>query len=1018
MHRFWRTSLSTILLLIPSMEKAAAEVNFQREVRPILSDKCFACHGPDPSSRMVGMRLDLRETITAKRPNGTPVIPGDPEASLIIQRINAENPARRMPPAYSHRTLTDEQKETLRQWIAEGAKWNEHWSFIRPVRPALPAVKNEGWTRNPIDRFLVARLEAADLAPAPEADRRTLIRRASLDLRGLPPSPEETTAFVDDKSPDAYEKLVDRLLASAQFGEHRAHYWLDAARYGDTNGMHYDNYRGGIWPYRDWVVSAFNRNLPYDRFVIEQLAGDLLPGSTIDQKIATGFNRNNVTTNEGGVIEDEVAAMYSKDRADTTSSVFLGLTVACATCHDHKFDPILQRDHYAFEAFFRNTTQAILDENRPDAPPLVVVPKAEDRNRWSELNQQRELLTNKLAAMRKKAAPAASTAPVPSAPFGELFAYPGKHAYDGKTSEKLPALGITGDQPFSISTWVYLSKIVRHPGAAGGAPKIVPVVATQVSRNAPGGEGPEARASTRGWTFDLDEGVPALKLFGDDGKQLRGTALHNNPIPERSWTHLAATYDGSRKEEGLRLYVNGSEVAMERGGGYADNRNVVVQISGTLKNDAPLVIGDLDGEIRDFRIFNRVITEEDAKIAAGWPGPDALRAYELSRNDRDYRQALAELDRVNAELKQIDHRADVAMVMEERQGSVAKTNILKRGQYDQPGDEVLADVPSALPPMPASYPRNRLGLAQWLVDAENPLTSRVAVNRFWQEVFGTGIVKSTGDFGSQGEAPSHPELLDWLAVEFRESGWDTKKLFRLMLTSAAYRQSAVASESARSKDPDNRLISRGPSFRLDGEVVRDLALSASGLLVTKMGGPPVKPYQPAGVWEATSMLTSNTRNYTQDHGESLYRRSLYTLWKRSAPPASMDIFDGPTRESCVVRRERTNTPLQALAVMNDPQFVEAARALAERAMGSASLAQRVDYMTLRVLARTFDARERAIVERSFKDFLAYYDGHREDAAKLISVGESRADPKLSQPELAALTMVANQVLSLDETLNK
>ena len=1047
-----RAVIAAGLLAGSSLWAQQPAVNFQRDVRPILSDNCFACHGPDQSTRMAGLRLDIPDGAFSKRPNGAPVVPGKPDESLLYRRISAADPARRMPPAVAHKTLTEPQKETIRKWIAEGATWKQHWSFIAPVRPNPPAVRDEKWARNPIDRFVLSKLEASGLAPSPEAGRRDLVRRVSLDVRGLPPSPEEVADFVGDRSPDAYEKMVDRFLASPQYGEHRAHYWLDAARYGDTNGLHYDNYRGGIWHYRDWVVGAFNRNLSYDQFVVEQLAGDLLPHPTLDQLIATGFSRNNVTTNENGVIEEEVAVMYAKDRADTAGTVFLGLTTGCATCHDHKFDPISQKDHYALEAFFNNTTQMIMDDNRPDAPPIVFVPKAEDRDRWLALNREKEALIQKLSAMRERSSPAFErwlrspdvSSEQPLGDSSEALAVTDRQALDfsGKPALTLPRLdAIAADAPFSISFLVYPQKITRHPGLTGARAGI-PVIASQLTRPAPveGDAEPPPNTGPRGWLIDLDEGVPALKLYGDGGKLIRALALRNAPLAENTWTHLTFTYDGSRKEEGLSLYVNGKAVPIERGAYGVQNANVVRQLAGALTNDAPLVIGGdgaaviFPGSLAEFRVFNRVITEPEAQLLVVWPEiekssaqparrlsaaqEEALRLYYFSRHDPEYRTSLDALNKLNAERKQIEDRATTAIVMEERPNSKATARLLYRGQYDQPRDEIDANVPSALPPLPASYPRNRLGLAKWLVDAGHPLTARVAVNRFWQEVFGVGIVKTTADFGSQGEAPSHPELLDWLAVDFRESGWDVKRLFRTMLTSAAYRQSAAVTPDRLSKDPDNRLLSRGPRFRLDGEMVRDLALSASGLLVTKMGGPPVKPYQPDGVWEATSMLASNTRHYEQDHGEALYRRSLYTLWKRSAPPASMEIFDGPTRESCVVRRERTDTPLQALVVMNDPQLIEAARNLAVRAMASGGLDRQVDYMTLRLLARTLQARERAVAERSYQDFLSYYDAHPGDAAKLLAVGESKADPNLPPAELAALTMVANQLLSLDETLNK
>ena len=1074
---FWKTAFTIAILGLLQVaavfsQPRANAIRFEVDVRPILSDNCFACHGPDESKRMAGLRLDTREGALSQRHAGAVIVPGKPEESLLYRRISEVNPTLRMPPVSAHKELTEAQKQTLKRWIAEGGVWKEHWSFTPPVRPPLPLISAANWARTPIDKFILSKLESVGLAPAPQADLRSLIRRASLDIRGVPPSAEEIAGFLNDKSVDAYERMVDRFLASPQFGEHRAHYWLDAARYGDTNGLHYDNYRGGIWHYRDWVVSAFNRNLSYDKFVVEQLAGDLLPKPTLDQLIATGFNRNHLTTNENGIIEEEVAVMYAKDQADTAASVFLGLTLACATCHDHKFDPISQKDHYALEAFFNNTTEMIMDDNRPDPPPIVFVPQPEDRAEWLSLNQKKAELRRKLEEIEKrpnagferwlrtkdarlahplgeraetlavwadtavKVSVNGKPAEIPS-PTGVTLGespWTGGRAltFDGKSSLELPQQdGITGDEPFAISLWIYTPKIVRFPGLTGNRAG-TPAIASKLTRASRDAADPDALATggNRGWVIDLDQGVPGLRLYGDGGAVMRALALRNAPIPERTWTHLTFTYDGSRKEEGLSLYVNGIAVPLQRGGFGIQNANVRRHLAGSLVNRAPIRLGGdnatsmFTGSIADFRIFNRVITEEQARLMAAWPriaatsDLTALKLYFLHQKDSGYRENLAALEQVAMMRTRIQNRADTALVMEERPGSKATAHLLFRGQYDQPRDEIEANTPSALPPLPASYPRNRLGLAKWLVAPENPLLARVAVNRFWQEIFGAGIVRTPGDFGSQGEPPTHPELLDWLAVEFRESGWDVKKLFRLLLTSAAYRQSAAASEQRLKRDPDNRLLSRGPHFRLDGEMIRDLALSASGLLVTAIGGPPVKPYQPAGVWEATSMPVSNTKRYTQDSGQSLYRRSLYTLWKRSAPPASMEIFDGPTRESCVVRRDRTDTPLQALVVMNDLQLVEAARNLAQLAMSKDSFAGRLDYITLRLLARTFEPEERTIAEKSYKGFLRHYDANPADASKLVAVGESKAPAKLPQVELAALTMLANQVLSLDETLNK
>lgn len=1063
---------------------APKPVDFQREIRPILSDNCFSCHGPDQSTRQASLRLDLHEGALAVRRNGAPIVPGNPEQSLLYIKITEENPARRMPPLSTHKTLTDAQKAIIKLWIEQGADWKQHWAFVAPVRSVLPTVNNQKWARNSIDRFVLAKIEEAGLIPNPEADRRALIRRVSLDLTGLPPKAEEVSAFVGDTSSDAYAKVVDRLLASPHYGEHRARYWLDAARYGDTNGLHYDNYRGGIWPYRDWVVRAFNGNLPFDRFTTEQLAGDLLPNPTLDQFIATGFVRNNTTTNENGVIEEEIRSQYVKDRADTAATVFLGLTVACATCHDHKFDPISQKDHYALEAFFNNTTERIMDNNRPDPPPIVIVPTDQDRGRWRELEALRKSLRARMAAAHQAptakfdhwlASPerkqlqapmtdsamlavsagqdavrvvyegVATSLPLESAvALDEESPWDGLRAFKfaGQSTMKLPSLALAGDEPFSMTTWVYFPKMTLHPGQTGGSHALV--IASQMSPARPAPvDAAETAAPPTGWVLEIDEGVARLRLLGSDGKAIRAQAPYHKPVKAGTWNHLTFTYDGSRTENGYAFYMNGNRFPIERGSFGGQDSSIAPELQGSLKNAAPLTFGSdaagekgLHGLVGDFRIFSRVISEQDARVIAAWPALEAaaakdvaelsaseksaLKLYYLTYRDAGYQRLLAELAAASLEHQEIELRSNTAMVLEERTDSKPAAHLLFRGMYDQPRELLEARTPSFLPPMAPELPRNRLGLARWMVDPANPLLSRVTVNRFWQELFGAGILESTDDFGAQAQAPSHPELLDWMAVEFRESGWDVKKLLKLIVTSATYRQSAAIPEEKLRTDPKNILLSRGPRFRLDGEVVRDSVLAASGLLVARLGGPPVKPYQPAGVWEGTSMVSSNTRNYKQDTGESLYRRSLYTLWKRSAPPASMDIFDGPTREVCVVRRDRTNTPLQALVTMNDPQFVEAARALAQHAMRASGgeVNAQIDFMSLRILARTFTATERNIVRRSYEDVLAQYQAKRGAARQLLAVGESPVDQNLPAPELAALTIVANQLFSLDEALNK
>ena len=1049
--------MGTFLLSVSPAD--ADPVNFQREVRPILSDNCFQCHGPDLKTRLAGLRLDSREEVFAQRSSGSLIVAGDPDASLLYQRVSSEDPGRRMPPVHSKKELTQEQIDTLRLWIEQGATWDEHWSFQRPRRPLLPAVANRFWERNPIDRFILARLESAGLAPNPEADRRTLARRLALDLTGLPPTVEQVESFVSDGSEKSYESLVDRLLGSPHWGEHRARYWLDAGRYADTHGMHVDNYRE-MWPYRDWVIQAFNRNLPFDRFTIEQLAGDLLPSPTLDQLIATGFHRNNVTTNEGGAITEEVQAIYDKDRVDTTGTVWLGLTVACATCHDHKFDPISTKDYYSMVAFFRNGTQHAMDGNVADTPPVVVVPAAEDQDHWekvrrrirdvrsrqrrmaasqderfdswlvSEAYQSQELYLDaswEVLALSVEGGLQASLGLEPldlDVPEGITL---GAGPWEGEGPQalhfaerswlELPDLDqMNGGHPFSITTWIVQPK---NDGSV--------VVASQLD---PAEEGV-------GWSLDLFGRKPKLTMVGQDESSISIRPSQSHQLRVGTWNHLAITYDGTREGAGLNFYLNGERVPVEgseffdRLEGDISGRPILIGRKVALEEESSFA----GGAMADFRIFNRALTFEEARLVSLYPTLERAREKERSRllkEDREalrlaylvhqpeYRSLVDELRELESKRREVRRRGAITHVFQERSDGQPFAHILYRGQYDQPRERVRADTPDALPPMPASFPRNRLGLARWLVSESNPLTARVVVNRFWQEVFGTGLVPTVDDFGSQGEPPSHPELLDWLAVEFRDARWDVKGLFRLMVTSSAYRQSATANPEKLGKDPQNRLLSRGPRFRMDAEGLRDSALAASGLLVDRIGGPSVRPYQPVNVWETVAMRISNTREYEQDRGDRLYRRSLYTFWKRAAPPSSMEIFNAPTREYCTVRRERTNTPLQALVTMNDPQFVEAARQLAQRAIRKVGgdFDGQLDYLTLRLLARRFQPEEREAAHRAYRNLLHEYQNDAEAARKLLATGESEPDSSLPEAESAALAMAANLVMNLDEALNK
>ena len=1032
-----------------------SKLQYNEHIRPILSENCFSCHGADSASRKAGLRLDRFEDATAVRKDSKPAfVPGKPDDSEAIRRIFTSDVDDLMPPEKSHKVLKPTEKEMLKRWVAEGAIYQPHWSLIAPKKANLPKVKNQKWVRNPIDSFVLARLEKEGLKPAPEAERRALIRRVSLDLTGLPPKPQEVEAFVKDKSSDAYEKLVDRLMASPHWGEHRGRYWLDAARYADTHGIHFDNYRE-VWAYRDWVINAFNQNMPFDQFTIEQLAGDLLPKASIEQKTASGFNRCNITSNEGGLIDEEYLVLYARDRTETTAQVWLGLTAGCAVCHDHKYDPFPQKDFYSLSAFFNNTTQGARDGNVKDTAPIITVPKMEDRPRWDVLPSEKEAAKKRVEARKtsgrtdfttwktnvsvekltsnfpkdqtifyaKLADETERTLEVTLTNVSKTVSL-GTNAgwQDGAitskafttTTNNVPEIPEAGDferdQPFTLSTWVRLTD--DKEGALFGR------------MDDPG--------KYRGWDFWIQEGKPGMHII-HEWPENAIKVFSKNAIEANRWTHVLISYDGSSKAAGIKVYIDGvnQELQVDKD-----------QLKDTIRTTVPLKIGQRNKEapvnnagLQDVRFYSRAFKAEEAKEMATAPRmawllkknieaqtdaeKEELYTRWLTGIDTEYPKAVAARAQLDKEESDIRMRGTIAHVMQEKDAA-AEAFILFRGEYDKRRDKVTPTTPSCLPAMSTNLPHNRVGLAKWLLTTEHPLTARVTVNRFWQELFGTGIVKTSGDFGVTGEMPTHPELLDWMAVEFRESGWDVKKFFKLLVTSSAYRQAAMLTPEKIAKDPQNRLLSRGPRFRMDAEMVRDYALATSGLLVPKLGGPSVKPYQPEGVWEAVAMPESNTRNYKQDTGESLYRRSLYTFWKRAAPPASMDVFNAPNRETCVVRRERTDTPLQALVTLNDVQFVEAARNLAQHTLkeGGSKLSDRLDFMAETLLGRSLESKERKVAEASLKDLFSHYRQAPKDAEALIAMGESKADASLDKPTLAAYTMLANELMNLDEVLNK
>ncbi|MEQ9408647.1 MAG: DUF1553 domain-containing protein [Fuerstiella sp.] len=1049
-----------LLLSCASSSSAFADdrPTYNRDIRPILAEYCFSCHGPDSASRQADLRLDRRE---AAIESGA-LVPGGPDDSEVLVRVLSADPELVMPPAETKKTLTAREKELLKQWIADGAEYQAHWSFIPPTRPALPPVQNAAWPRNEIDAFVLAKLEAEGLSPAPEAEAHRLYRRLHLDITGLLPAPEDVAAFAADygqRNEQALSEWIDRLMQAPAWGEHRARYWLDAARYADTHGLHFDNYRE-IWPYRDWVIRAFNANRSFDQFTVEQIAGDLLPNPTSDQLIATGFQRCNITTNEGGTIDEENMALYASDRVQTFGWVYLGMTTNCAQCHDHKFDPFTTRDYYSLAAFFRNTTQPAKDGNTKDGRgPVVVVPALTDRDRWQALPDEIAAAAARRNERRKTARGAfekwvaavtaesleadlprdglvahlplnegadqpvvnltqpanipGTTGAITWVPDGKLGPAPVIRA--GATFE----LGDTGDfernQSFSYGAWVRADR--DNNGAA--------VIARM-----------DEQAAYRGWDLWVQGrsfGVHIIDSWPDNALKV---VTQQAVLTPGQWQHVFVTYDGSGTPAGVSIYVDGQPQLLKQ-------ETNTLRPEASIRTATPLRIGQrstgqvFDGaNIQDVRVYGRQLSAVEVRTLADdavlrtmiatpadqrTPEQDtALFDHYLQTRDSEYSTLAAAVTQLEAEQQAIRSRSPVTHVQQERMDSPAMAHVLIRGEYDRPGDQVMAATPAALHPMPAGAPNNRLGLAQWVVDPANPLTARVTVNRFWQQIFGQGIVLTAEDFGVMGAEPSHPELLDWLAVEFRESGWDVKRLFKLILMSATYRQAAMMSPEKLEKDRDNRLLSRGPRYRMDAEMIRDAALAASGLLSSRMYGPGVKPYQPVAIWDVVGLPGGDTRNYVPDTGENIYRRSVYTFWKRMAPPPGLEAFNAPSREVCTVRRERTNTPLQALVTLNDPQFVEAARVLAQNALlaSDGDAGATVDFIFRRVVSRLPDEAERAVVLSDLAEYLAYYAAASEQARALVSVGESRPDQGLDIGELAAWTMVCNQLLNLDEALNK
>jgi hypothetical protein len=980
---------------------AAAETapDFGRDVRPILADKCFTCHGPSDANREAGLRLDDQESAFGEADSGLrAIVPGKPDASELVARITSDDEFTRMPPPDAEKQLTAEEIKTLTSWIAAGAEWQAHWAFVPPVSPEVPSLPADG-AANEIDAFIRARLQSEGLTPNSTADRTTLLRRVTLDLTGLPPSMGEVEAFLADESPDAYEKVVDRLLRSPRYGEHMARYWLDAARYGDTHGLHLDNYRE-MWPYRDWVIQAFNQNLPYDQFVIEQLAGDLLPNPTRQQLIATGFNRSHVTTNEGGSIKEEVYVRNVVDRVVTTGTVFMGLTLECTRCHDHKYDPLTMKDFYSLFAYFNSLDGDPMDGNRKDPAPVIRVPTDEQERQLEDLAQQ-------IAAVEQKL----------KDPWDEIDG--SQQAWEASVRAQQSAA--SENATIRLDDWYTVGPFPdnrRYLYARKHGPEGQPVDLQQQYELATGDK--VAWEKRPEW----QDGKVHTDLAGD----LAANFLYRQIISPDERTITVSL--GS--DDALKVYFNGKQVLANdvARGAAADQEKLELKLKAG-ENQLLLKVMNYGGATGFyFRVeSDTTVIPEDIAAVLKKPAGD-LAAEEQAKLREFYRfkiadipaleEAKSELARLREERAAVERQIPTTLIWREKAEPVPAF-VLKRGEYDQQQEPRPRATPSSLPGFQEDWPNNRLGLALWLVAPEHPLTARVAVNRFWQQLFGTGLVKTSEDFGTRGDPPSHPRLLDWLAVQFIQDGWDVKRTMKRMVMSSTYRQSSRVTPELLQRDPANRLLARGPRYRLDAEMLRDQALFVSDLLVERIGGPSVKPPQPDGLWYAVGYTGSNTVRFKADEGlDKVHRRTVYTFIKRTAPPPQMSTFDGPSREACSVRRERTNTPLQSLLLFNDPQYVEAARGLAQRTMREAGPehAARAAHMFQLCTCRPPTDEELRDLVAGFEADLATYRQDLEAARQLVGVGTMPTDEELDASELAAWTLSANLLLNLDEVLTK
>ncbi|GAB3706643.1 hypothetical protein GCM10027592_40310 [Spirosoma flavus] len=1105
------------------------KVDYNLHVKPILSDRCFACHGPDKAKQQAGLRLDTPEGAyeALSKSGHTAIVPSNLAKSELVNRILSTDPDVMMPTPKSNLTLTADEKALLLRWVEQGAEYKEHWSLIAPTMPEVPKVKDDKWIVNDIDRFILTKQQDKKLSHTPEADKTTLLRRVTLDLTGLPPTPAEVDAFLADKSPNAYENVVNRLLANPHFGERQAVEWLDVARYADTHGYQDDGLRT-MWPYRDWVIRAFNRNLSFDRFITWQLAGDLLPHPNRDQLIATAFNRNHQQSQEGGIVDEEYRTEYVADRTNTFGKAMLGLTVECARCHDHKYDPISQKDYYSLYAFFNSNNergqipyngeaaptvtltkpetdaklkfirnqltpvQQKLNPNRPDyqkrfsqwlaqAGSYAISStdsgllahytfdeadrtdisayvkeqnekkklEAEQKKKLEEAEKKKELLTGKKNVVTKKDE---KKEPPKRKTKEELWKDP-RNAFANSVNDTIPArLGGDPDKvPYSVpgrfgkARFLPGDSFIQLPGEFGAFEQNEPFSISSWFNLAK----PNMALTLLGRTTGPMDGQRGYQLDLLADGRLKLTFSHVWPsnaidietvdkVPVRQWFQVAFTYDGTGRAKGFSLYLNGNPLRTK----VVNDHLIHSTVWGKDKThwaQHSFYVGRMhdyfykDFAVDELRIYNRCLTPlelpklagKSDELQAALRTPVASRTpaqrsglytYYVTTQDPIYRADFAKAMKLRGEQIMLYTNSDQVMVMEERK-TPRETHLLKRGAYDAPGEIVKPAVLHSLNKMDESMPKNRLGLAKWLLSPENPLFSRVMVNRFWQQYFGQGLAKNSDDFGNQGALPSHPELLDYLAVKFRETGWNAKAMHKLIVMSATYRQASNVSNEARETDPDNIFLTRGPSFRMSAEQVRDNALAASGLLNQRIGGPSVLPYQPDGIWEA--LATRNAVKYVQDHGDSLYRRSMYTIWKRSSPPPMMLNFDAAERHTCIVKRQKTSTPLQALVTLNDPQFVEAARVLAQRiAVRKKTDSEGVSTIFKTVVSRPARPQEVALMKQLYDEELADFKKNPKRASELLSVGEYPVDKTMNPAELAAWTVVTSTIMNFDEAIIK